>query len=108
MREPAEIRATCAAKLANIETGPQFTALLACLLGEEWTTPKIAELCISTDRCVLARLDGEAGFKVFIGAEADLIQNIHGIAEIGELDSDEIGYLLGKVAAIQSQPRMTL
>jgi hypothetical protein len=37
--------------------------------------------------------------KLFIGAEADLIRNIHGIAEVAGLDGDELGYLLGKVAA---------
>lgn len=106
MREPSEIRRSCATKLAGVETGPQFMALLACLLDEDWTTPRIEELCISTDRCVLARPAGEASFKVFIGAEQDLIRNIHGIAQIAELDGDEVGYLLGKLAAIQSQPRM--
>ena len=106
MREPAELRSSCATKLAGIETSPQFSALLACLLDQDWTTPRIDELCISPDRCVLARLVGEAAFKLFIGAEADLIRNIHGIAEVAELDGDEIGYLLGKIAAIQSQPRM--
>jgi hypothetical protein len=30
--------------------------------------------------------------------EADLIRNIHGIAEVAGLDGDVIGYLLGKVA----------
>ena len=106
MREPAKIRISCDTKLAGIETGPQFSALLGCLLDEDWTTPRIEELCISPDRCVLARLAGEAGFKVFIGAEADLIKNIHGIAKVAELDGDEVGFLLGKVAAIQSQPRI--
>jgi hypothetical protein len=106
MREPAEIRQSCAAKLAGIETSPQFTALLACLLDEDWTTPRIDELCISPDRCVLARPAGEASFKVFIGAEQDLIRNVHGIAEVAKLDGDELGLLLGRVAAIQSQPRI--
>jgi len=106
MRESAEIRSSCAAKLAGIETGPQFSALLGCLLEEDWTTPRIEELCISPDRCVLARLAGEAAFKVFIGTETDLIRNIHGIAKVAELDGDEVGFLLGKVAAIQRQPRM--
>jgi hypothetical protein len=106
MREPPELRRSCAAKLAGIETSPQFTALLGCLLEEDWTTPRIEELCISPDRCVLARPAGEAAFKAFIGAEADLIRNIHGIAKVAELDGDEVGFLLGKVAAIQSQPRM--
>jgi hypothetical protein len=29
--------------------------------------------------------------KVFIGAEADLIRNIHGVAEVAELDGEELG-----------------
>lgn len=106
MREPEDIRRSCAAKLEKIETSAHFIAVLACLLGEDWTTPRIEELCISPDRCVLARPAGEASFKVFIGAEQDLIRNINGIAQVAELDGDEVGYLLGKVAAIQSQPRM--
>ena len=106
MREPPELRRSCAEKLAGIETSPQFTAMLACLLGEDWTTPRIEELSISPDRCVLARPNGEVSFKLFIGAEQDLIRNIHGIAKVAKLDGDEVGYLLGQVAAIQIQPRM--
>jgi hypothetical protein len=41
------------------------------------------------------------GFDKFLGAEADLIRNIHGIAETAGLDGDELGYLLGKVAALK-------
>lgn len=81
-------------------------AVLACLLDENWTTPNVEELCISTDRCVLTRAEGDVSFKVFIGSEADLIENIHGIAKVAELDGDELGYPLGKVAAIQTQPRV--
>jgi hypothetical protein len=36
--------------------------------------------------------------KLFIGAKADLIRNIHGIAEVAGLDGDELGYLLEEVA----------
>ena len=106
MRNPEQLRQSCVSKLEKIETSPHFRALLACLLDEDWTTPRIEELRISPDRCVLARRVGEASFKVFIGAEQDLIRNIHGIAMTAELDGDEVGYLLGKVAEIQSQPRM--
>lgn len=44
---------------------------------------------------------GEASFKAFLGASDDLIQNIHGVAPVAELDGDEIGYLVGKVAEIK-------
>ena len=74
---------------------------MACLLGEDWTEPRLEELCITPDRCLLARPAGEATFKVFIGAEKDLLRNIHGIAKVAELDGDELGFLLGKVAETQ-------
>ncbi len=91
IRDPAQIRADCARKLKPIETGGMFRALLAALLDESWTTPKIEELFISSDRCILARPTGEVTHKLFIGAEADLIRNIHGIAEVAGLDGDELG-----------------
>lgn len=78
-----------------------FTAILGCLLGEDWSTPRIEELRITPDRCLLARIEGEATFKAFLGAEADLIRNVHGIAEIAGLDGDEVGFLLGKIAEIK-------
>jgi hypothetical protein len=40
-----------------------FTALLAALLDEDWTTPKIEELFITWDRFVLARPTGEVTHK---------------------------------------------
>jgi hypothetical protein len=98
LREPNQIRADCARKLKPIETGDMFTAILAVLLDEDWTTPKLEELFITTDRHILARPTGEMTHKLFIGAEADLIRDIHGIAEVAGLDGDELGYLLGKVA----------
>lgn len=101
LREPEQIRQDCARKLRTIETSGMFAAILACLLGEDWTDPKIEELRLTPDRCLLARPAGEASFKAFLGAEADLIRNIHGIAGTAELDGDEVGYLLGRVAEIK-------
>ncbi len=101
IREPVQIRQDCARKLRSVETSEMFTAILGALLGEDWTTPKIEELRITPDRCLLARPAGEATFKVFLGAEADLIRNIHGLSAVAELDGDEIGYLLGKVAELK-------
>jgi hypothetical protein len=51
-----------------------FSAILGCLLGEDWAEPRIAELQVTPDRCLLARLEGDVSFKTFIGAEADLIR----------------------------------
>ena len=78
-----------------------FSAILSCLLGEDWSTPRIEELRITPDRCLLARAEGDSAFKAFLGAEADLIRNIHGVASVAELDGDDVGYLIGKVAEIK-------
>lgn len=101
VRELDQIRLDCAAKLRRVRTSGMFTAMLACLLDEDWTEPRIEQLCITSDRCLLARKQGDVGFNEFIGAEKDLIRNIHGVAKAAELDGDELGYLLGKVAEIR-------
>lgn len=101
LREPEQIRQDCARKLRSVETSDMFIAVLGGLLGEDWGTPRIEELRITPDRCLLARVEGEATFKAFLGAEADLVRNVHGIAEVAGLDGDEVGYLLGRVAEIK-------
>ena len=47
--------------------------------------------------------EGQPGFSAFLGASQDLLKNVHGVAEVAELDGDESGYLLGKVAEIKRQ-----
>lgn len=101
IREPDEIRIDCAQKLAAVEISGMFSAILGCLLGKDWSKPRIEELRITPDRCLLARVEGEASFKAFLGAETDLIRNIHGVAAVAELDGDEVGYLVGRVAEIK-------
>lgn len=101
IREPDEIRQDCARKLRSVETSGLFTAILGSLLGEDWSTPRIEEMRITPDRCLLARVEGDPTFKTILGAEADLIRNIHGIAEVAELDGDKAGYLLGRIAEIK-------
>ncbi len=103
IREPDQIRQDCARKLRAVEVSDHFQAILGCLLGEDWTTPRLVEMVITPDGHLLGRCDGEAAFKVFLGAAADLLKNVHGVAEVAELDGDEIGYLVGKVAEIKRQ-----
>ena len=58
-------------------------------------------MVITPDSHMLGRCDGETAFKVFLGASEDLIKNIHGVAPVAELDGDEVGYLVAKVAEIK-------
>ncbi len=103
IREPDQIRQDCARKLRAVQVSDHFRAILGCLLGEDWTTPKLVEMVITPDGHLLGRCDGEAAFKVFLGASEDLIKNIHGVAPVAELDGDEIGFLVVKVAEIKRQ-----
>jgi hypothetical protein len=103
IREPDQIRRDCARKLRAVEVSDHFQAILGCLLGEDWTTPKLVEMVITPDGHLLGRCDGDSSFKAFLGASEDLIRNIHGVAPVAELDGDEIGFLVGRVAEIKRQ-----
>jgi hypothetical protein len=102
-REPDQIRLDCARKLRAVEVSDHFQAILGCLLGEGWTTPMLVVMVITPDGHFLGRCDGEAAFKVFLGASEDLIKNIHGVAPVAGLDGDEVGFLVAKVAEIKRQ-----
>ncbi len=103
IREPDQIRRDCARKLRAVQVSDHFQAILGCLLGEDWTTPRLVEMVITPDGHMLGRCEGEASFKAFLGASEDLIKNIHGVAQVADLDGDEVGYLVGKVAEIKRQ-----
>lgn len=103
IREPEQIRRDCAAKLRAVEVSGQFTAILGCLLEEVWATPRLVEMAVTPDGALLGRCEGQATFATFLGAERDLVRNVHGVAEVAGLDGDEVGYLLGKVAEIKRQ-----
>lgn len=103
IREPDEIRQDCARKLQAIKVSDHFQSILGCLLDEDWTTPRLVEMAITSDGHLLGRCEGEASFKAFLGESEDLLRNVHGVASVAELDGDEIGYLVAKVAEIKRQ-----
>ena len=103
IREPDQIRQDAARKLRSVKISGHFQAILGCLLGEDWTTPRLLEMMIVQKGHMIGRCDGQSGFSTFLGAEEDLIRNIHGVAPVAELDGDELGYLLGKVAEVKRQ-----
>ena len=103
IREPEEIRQDCVKKLKAIHVSDHFQAILGCLLGEDWTSPRLIELVITPDGHLVGRYDGDSSFKAFMGASEDLIKNIHGVAPVAELDGDEFGFLVAKVAEIKRQ-----
>lgn len=103
IREPDQIRHDCARKLRAVQVSEHFQAILGCLLGEDWTTPRLVEMVITPDGHMIGRCNGEAAFKAYLGVPEDLIKNINGVAKVAQLDGDEIGYLVGKVAELKRQ-----
>lgn len=103
IRDPDQIRQDCARKLRAVQVSEHFQAILGCLVGEDWTTPRLVEMAITPDGHLLGRCQGEPSFKAYLGAADDLIRNIQGVAPVAELDGDEVGFLVGKVAEIKRQ-----
>ncbi len=99
VRDPDQIRQGCARKLQAVQVSDHFQAILGCLLGQAWTTPRMVGMVITP----LGRCDGEATFKAFLGDSEDLLKNIHGVVPVAELDGDEIGFLVARVAEIKRQ-----
>ena len=104
IREPDQIRQDAGRKLRGIQVSEHFQAIWGCMLGEGWTTPRLVELTITPDGHLLGRCEGQPSFSAFLRASQDLLKNIHGVAKVTELDSDELGYLVAKVAEIKRQP----
>lgn len=104
IREPEQIRLDVARKVRVVQVSDQFTAILACLVGEKgWTTPELAELVATPDGKLLGRCEGGPEFRGFLGSVDDLLRNIHGLAPVAELDGDEVGYLVARVAEIKQR-----
>ena len=103
IREPNQIRQDYVRKLLEVHVSEHFQAILGGLLEENWTTPRLIEMVINPDGQILGRCEGNPTFRVFLGSSKDLIQNIHGVAPVAELDGDEVGYLVAKIAEIKGQ-----
>lgn len=101
MRDPSEIRESCAKKISQVELSDHFRAILGCLLKQDWTTPRLVQMVLSPDGHLLVRANGQAKEQVYLGSGDDPTRNIHGLAPVAELDGDEVGYLVGAVAAIK-------
>jgi hypothetical protein len=100
-RDPERIRHDCAAKLREVEVSGMFAAILGCLLDEDWASPRIEAMFLTPDHHPLGRVEGEVTHRQHLGAEEDLLRNVHGVAKVAELDGDEIGYLVGRIASLK-------
>ena|SRR5438132_882753 len=85
-----------------MKTGPKFTAILGALLGQDWTTPRLVELAVTSDDCLLGRVENDSGCNQFLGSVEDLLNNLLGISEAAGLTPAERRWLLDKVRGLKS------
>ena len=103
IRDPEQVRRDCARKLREVQVSDHFRATLGCLVSEDWTTPRLAEMTITPDGHLLGRCEGQSSFEAFLDSSDDLLQNIHGGAPVAELDGDEIATLIGRITEVKRQ-----
>jgi hypothetical protein len=80
---------------------PKMFALLAALLNQAWTNPRVASIVATSDGFLVARPVGSTGFDDFVGSFADFERNTFGMADAaGDLTEQEMEFLktlLGRV-----------
>ena len=103
LAESDQIRQDRARKLRRVQVSEQFQAIMGCILGEDWTTPSLQEIQITPDGHLLGQCEGRVTFSTFLGASEDILRNVHGVAKVAELDGDEVGFRLAKIAQIKRQ-----
>ena len=57
------------------DMSPKMASIVAYIIGQEWVTPAVNGLSITSDGFVLASVKGDCGFNHFIGTKADLRVN---------------------------------
>ena len=104
VREPDQIRRDCARKLhAGSGQRPLSCAILRrsswAKTGQrpDWSRWSSRRTTHSSVGAMASRGSRHSC------AAADLIRNIRGVAQVAELDGDEIGFLVAKVAEIKRQ-----
>ncbi len=103
IREPEQICQDCVKKLLKVVRGPKLRAVLGYFVREVWAIPWIADLRLTLEGRIVARIEGEKDFRVDLGGRKGLIRAIHGNARMAALDGDELGYLLAQVAKIKRE-----
>ena len=68
---------------------PKMAAIVAYILGQDWVTPQVSGLMVTSDHFVLASVKGDCGYNQFIGAESDLQQNWKELLHVADLGQDE-------------------
>ena len=66
-----------------------MAAIVGCILDAPFVEPPIAEILVTSDFLVLARVEGEVGANLFLGRYVDLIRNWLGLLDAAGLTPAE-------------------
>lgn len=83
-----------ATKLKRVRVSGKFAAILACMVGEEWTTPALSSLTCTSDGFLLGCRKGDMGYNDFLGSVDDLERNVRGVSEVAGLTARQLETLL--------------
>jgi hypothetical protein len=68
---------------------PKMAAIVGYITDQHYTNPEIAEIVVTVDGCVLARLADDCGCNDFMGAYGDLRNNWENLLKCAGLDEAE-------------------
>ncbi len=90
--EPSDVAGLLAAKLDPrrfTAMSPKMAAIVGFILDEEFTSPRIAEIIITSDGVVLARDENDCGYNNVLGAIDQLRDNWSRLLDAADLDTTE-------------------
>jgi hypothetical protein len=67
----------------------RMASIVAYIIGENWVTPQVDGLMVTSDGFVLASVQGDLGYNHFIGDRADLERNFRTLLDSAELTPKE-------------------
>ena len=68
---------------------PKMASIVAYILGQEWVTPQVNGLMVTSDGFLLAQVKGDIGYNHFIGDESDFVRNWDDLLKVAALGPDE-------------------
>ncbi len=83
IREPNNMRQSCASKLAQVQISDHFQAILV-FAREDWTTPRLVDMVRHLQAICLVDVTASRVISL-LGKTSDLNRNIHGVLRLQNL-----------------------
>ena len=71
------------------EMSPKMASIVAYILGENWVTPQVSGIMVTSDGFALASVQGDLGYNHFLGAASDLENNLERLEQAAGLNEEQ-------------------